>query len=140
MQNLGAKRMDAGSQRSRNFRRLAPTVPTRREAAIALTIRAFHILTERIASGELKVEDESGAIILGGTAESFSELLLELQRGHTLSAEPIAAIAESKSEGPKSLRSDEEPPARSSAADEVENFDPDAVADAENAGRLPSPA
>ncbi len=98
--------------------------PTRREAAIALTIRAFHILTERIASGELKVEDESGAIILGGTAESFSELLLELQRGHTLSAEPIAAIAESKSEGPKSLRSDEEPPAGSSAADEVESFAP----------------
>src|SRR4029450_1959780 len=76
--------------------------PTRREAAIGLTIRAFHILAERVASGELKVEDGPGAIILGDIAESFSELLVELHRGQTPSAEPIAAIEESESKGSKS--------------------------------------
>jgi hypothetical protein len=96
--------------------------PTRREAAIGLTIRAFHILAERVASGELKVEDGPGAIILGDTAESFSELLVELYRGHTPSAEPIAAIKESESQGSKSFRSDEEPPVGSSVAEEVDRF------------------
>jgi hypothetical protein len=96
--------------------------PTRREAAIGLTIRAFHILAERVASGDLKVEDEPGAIILGGPADSFSELLVELQRGHTPSAEPIAAMEESERDGSKSFPSVEEPPAGSSTADEVESF------------------
>jgi hypothetical protein len=96
--------------------------PTRRKAAIGLTIRAFHILAERVASGELKVEDEPGAIILGNTAESFSELLVELHRGHTPSAEPIAASAESEKDGLTSFRSDEEPPAESRIAEESDSF------------------
>jgi hypothetical protein len=89
--------------------------PTRREAAIALAIRAFHILAERVASGELKVEEEPEAIILGGTAVSFCELLVE-QRGQIPSAEPVAAIEESEREGSQNFHSVEEPQAASSVA------------------------
>jgi predicted RNase H-like HicB family nuclease len=96
--------------------------PTRREAAIALAIRAFHTLTERVASGELKVEDEPGAIILGGTAESFPELMLELQGSPSPSAEPIAAIKKSEREGVASFPTAEELPAGSSVAEESDSF------------------
>jgi predicted RNase H-like HicB family nuclease len=43
---------------------------TRREAGIGVAVRAFHILADRIESGELKLEDEPGAIVLGDPAES----------------------------------------------------------------------
>jgi predicted RNase H-like HicB family nuclease len=95
--------------------------PTRREAAIGVTIRAFHILAERVHSGELKVEDEPEAIILGGAAGTFSELFVE-QDGHTPSAEPIAVTEESERDGLKSFRSDEEPQTESSVAEGSENF------------------
>ena len=96
--------------------------PTRREAAIGVTIRAFHILAERVHSGELKVEDEPQAIILGGTADSLSELLGELQAGHTPSAEPFAPIEKFETHGGKSFHGVEEPPVASSIAEGGENF------------------
>jgi predicted RNase H-like HicB family nuclease len=90
--------------------------PTRREAAIALAIRAFHTLAERVASGELKVEDEPGAITLGGLAESLPELLVELQGSHTPSAEPIAATEESVASFPSA----EELPAGSTVGEDID--------------------
>ena len=87
---------------------------TRREAAIGVTIRAFHILADRVQGGELKVEDEPEAIILGGTAETLAELLVELQGRHTPSAEPIAAIEERERDGLGSLDSAEQPQTESS--------------------------
>jgi predicted RNase H-like HicB family nuclease len=97
--------------------------PTRREAAMAVAIRAFHILAERVHSGELKVEDESEAIILGGTANSLSELLVELQHGCTPAAEPIAAIVERKGDV-ESFPGVKEPSVASSVAEASENFAP----------------
>ena len=67
---FGREEMAAGSQGFRSSEARA-FGPTRREAAIGVTIRAFHILAERVHSGELKVEDEPEAIILGGTAETL---------------------------------------------------------------------
>ena len=96
--------------------------PTRREAAIGVTIRAFHILAERVHSGELKVEDEPEAIILGGTAETLAELLVELQGPHTPSAEPIAATEERERDGLESFDSVEQPQTGSSVAEGSENF------------------
>jgi hypothetical protein len=96
--------------------------PTRREAAIALAIRTFHILAERVASGELKVEDEPGAIILGGSAASFSEILVALHASPTPGAEPIVAIEESERAGVASFPSVEELPAGSTGVDEVDRF------------------
>jgi hypothetical protein len=93
---------------------------TRREAAIALAIRAFHTLAERVASGELKVEDEPGAIILGGIAESLPELLVELQGSPTPSAEPIAAIEQSEKESVASFPSAEELPAGSTVGEDID--------------------
>ena len=87
---------------------------TRREATSALAIRALHILAERVASGELKVEDQPGGIILGGAAESLSELLLEPQRGDTPKAEPIPALEKAEKEGSKSFPTVEVSPAASS--------------------------
>jgi predicted RNase H-like HicB family nuclease len=95
---------------------------TPREAAIAVTVRAFHILADRIESGELKVEDEPGAIILGGTADSLSELLIELKGGHAPKAETIAAIEEFERDGSKSFNSAEELMAESSVAEETDSF------------------
>ena len=94
---------------------------TRREAAIGVTIRAFHILAERVHSGELKVEDEPEAIILGGTAASFFELLVE-QPGHTPSAEPIVATEERERDGSGSFDSVEQSQTGSSVAEGSENF------------------
>jgi hypothetical protein len=90
---------------------------TRRDAALALAIRAFHILAERVASGELKVEDQPGGIILGGAAESLSELLLEPQRGDAPKAEPIPALEEGEKEDSQSFPRGEESPTTSSVAE-----------------------
>jgi hypothetical protein len=90
---------------------------TRREAAVALALRAFHSLAERVASGELKVEEEAGAIILGGTAASLPELFVE-EGGQTSSAEPIVAEAE----GVASFPSAEELPAGISGGEEIDRF------------------
>jgi hypothetical protein len=95
--------------------------PTRREAAIGVAIRAFHILAERVHSGELKVEDQSGAIILGGTANSLSELFVELQGGRTPGAEPIA-VTEERKEDVGSFRGVEEPSVASSVPEGSEDF------------------
>jgi predicted RNase H-like HicB family nuclease len=95
---------------------------TRREAAIAVTIRAFLILTDRIVSGELKVEDKPGAIILGGSADSLSELLIEPEGDQAPTAETIAAVAELDRGGGKSFHSVEEPMAGSSVAEESDSF------------------
>ena len=89
---------------------------TRREAAIGVTIRAFHILAERVESGELKVEDEPGAIILGGTAETLSELLVELQAWSHSQRGADRRHRRARERGLKSFVSDEEPPAGSSAS------------------------
>ena len=94
--------------------------PTRREAAIGVTIRAFHILAERVHSGELKVEDELAAIVLGGTADSLSDLLIELQRGHSPGPEPVPATQGSGTES--FPRVEEEPSAELSAAQEIDSF------------------
>jgi hypothetical protein len=94
---------------------------TRREAAIGVAIRAFHILAERVHSGELKVEDEPEAILLGGTADSLSELLVELPGSHTPAAKPIAAIEE-REENVESFHGVEEPPMASSVVEGSESF------------------
>jgi predicted RNase H-like HicB family nuclease len=91
---------------------------TRREAAIGVTIRAFHILADRVESGELKVEDEPKAIILGNRADTLAELLV----GHTPSAEPIAAIEERERDGLESFDSVEQPQTGSSVAEECDSF------------------
>ena len=95
---------------------------TRREAAIGVTIRAFHILAERVHSGELKVEDEPEAIILGGTANTLAELLVEPQGRHTPSAEPIAVIEERERDGLETFGSVEQPQTGSSVAEECDSF------------------
>jgi predicted RNase H-like HicB family nuclease len=98
---------------------------TRREAAIAVTIRAFLILADRIVSGELKVEDKPGAIILGGSADSLSELLIEPiepEGDQAPTAETIAAVEELDRGGGKSFQSVEEPTAGSSIAEESDSF------------------
>jgi hypothetical protein len=95
--------------------------PTRREAAIGLTIRAFHILAERVHSGELKVEETPEAIILGGTAVSLSELFGELQHGHMPSAEPIPAMEE-RERDVMTFPGVEESPVASSVTEGSENF------------------
>ena len=95
---------------------------TRREAAIGVTILAFHILADRVESGELKVEDEAEAIILGGTADTLAELLVELQGRQTPRAEPIAAIEECERDGLESFVSVEQPPTGSSVAEKSDSF------------------
>ena len=95
---------------------------TRREAAIGVTIRAFHILADRVQGGELKVEDEPEAIILGGTAETLAELLVELQGRHTPSAEPIVTIDERQRDSLESFDSFEEPQTGASVAEECDSF------------------
>jgi predicted RNase H-like HicB family nuclease len=95
---------------------------TRREAAIGVTIRAFHILADRIESGELKVEDEPEGIILGGTADTLTELLVELRGRHIPITEPIRAVEERVREGLKSFDSVEQPQTGSSVAEECDNF------------------
>jgi predicted RNase H-like HicB family nuclease len=95
---------------------------TRREAAIGVTTRAFHILADRVESGELQVEDEPQAITLAGTADTLAELLVELQTRHTPSAEPIAAIAERKRDGLTSFDKVEQPSIGSSVSEKCDNF------------------
>jgi hypothetical protein len=100
---------------------------TRREAAIGVTILAFQILAERVESGELQVEDQPGAIIVGGTAGSLSELFLEQPPGHTPSPEPIVGIEESERQGDKSFISAEEPSAKSDLTEASDSLIPGPV-------------
>jgi predicted RNase H-like HicB family nuclease len=100
---------------------------TRREAAIGVTILAFQILAERVESGELQVEDQPGAIIVGGTAGSLSELFLEQPPGHTPSPEPIVGIEESERQGDKSFISAEEPTAKSDLTEASDSLIPGPV-------------
>jgi predicted RNase H-like HicB family nuclease len=94
---------------------------TRKEAAIALAIRALHILAERVASGELKVEEEPGAIILGGTAASFSEFFAE-QGDQTASGEPVVATKKEDEERVASFPSAEELPGGMTGAEDIDRF------------------
>ena len=100
---------------------------TRREAAIAATIRVFHMLAERVHSGQLQVEDQPGSIILGGTAESLSALLIEPKRGRASSPQPIAN-EELESQDGKSLHSAQELPPGPTAAEQTDSFIPGPVA------------
>jgi hypothetical protein len=94
---------------------------SRREAAIALAIRALHILAERVASGELKVEEETGALILGGTAASFPELFVE-QGAQIAGAELVVATEKEEEERLASFPSAEEMPAETTVGEEIERF------------------
>ncbi|HEU4679593.1 MAG TPA: hypothetical protein VFS35_08745 [Terrimicrobiaceae bacterium] len=81
---------------------------TRREAASGVMVRAFRILADRVESGELKVADEPEAIVLGGTANSLSELLMEIESDRTAVVEAVATTEEISREGGEGASADRE--------------------------------
>jgi predicted RNase H-like HicB family nuclease len=95
---------------------------TRHEAASGAMVRAFRILADRIESGELKVEDEPEAIILGGTANSLSELLIEIEGGPTLVAEAVATTEKRERDGGEGVSAVQERVTESRRAEESDSF------------------
>ena len=79
---------------------------TRHEAFVGLTVRALHVLADRIESGQLEVEDEAMGTLL--SSAPLVGFLFGLEAGHTPNAETIAAIEELESGGGESASTIEE--------------------------------
>ena len=89
---------------------------------MSATVRAFRILADRIESGELKVADEPEAIVLGGTADSLSELLIEIEGGRTTDAEAVATTEKLERDSAESLNTVREQMAGPRVAEESDSF------------------
>jgi hypothetical protein len=95
---------------------------TRREAASGAIVRAFRILADHVESGALKVADEPEAIVLGGTANSLSELLIEIEGDRTSHAEAVARTEKLERDGGEGVSAVQGQLTKSRVAEESDSF------------------
>ena len=54
---------------------------TPHEAAVGLTVRALHVLADRVESGQIEVEEEPVRIFVAGAEKEVSRILVEFLAG-----------------------------------------------------------